>query len=124
MMSGLLAFISAACIARMAVPSMRSASATAACMASVFATITEALRRRECPRVSASAMARAEAVRFSILELAADSDRSSTEAKGAISSPSSASKRAISWLASSASARMREGRETSRFSTSAGIAAW
>ena len=48
-----------------------------------------------------------------MLELAADSDRSKTAEKGAISSPSSASKRATSLLASSASAqhsgRQRDG---------------
>jgi hypothetical protein len=57
----------------------------AAFIASVLATISVALRRPSPPRASASAMARADAVRFSMLELAADSDRSSTDAKGAIS---------------------------------------
>lgn len=90
-------------MARMASLSSRSAMTTAAFIASVLDTIMAALRRLVSPRASASAMARPDAVRFSMLELAADSDRSSTAEKGTISSPTS--KRAISLLASSASGR-------------------
>ena len=71
----------------------------AAVIAATFPTTIDALTPGRSPS-SASAMARAEAVRFSICELAADSERSSTAAKGAISPPSSASKRATSLAAS------------------------
>lgn len=121
--TGSLWCIRAACIARIALSSSRSASATAAFMASVLLTIRAALRRLVSPSASASAIARAEAVRFSMFELAADSERSRTDAKGAISSPSSASKRVISLLASSASARTAAGSETVSSAMEAGTAA-
>jgi hypothetical protein len=54
-------------------------------------------------------MALAPEVRFSIMDEAADSERSSTEAKGAISRPISVSNRAISSDASSAVAAMLAG---------------
>lgn len=52
------------------------------------------------PPSSANAIAFADALRFSILEEAADSDRSRIAANGAMSAPISASKRAISAVAS------------------------
>ncbi len=56
----------------------------AACIALAYATSMDALRRLVFPNVSASAIARADAVKFTILELAADSVRSSTEANWAV----------------------------------------
>ncbi len=82
---------------------MSSASSSAAVMARVFATTSAALARSLTP-ASASAMARAEAVRFSICELAAASDRSSSAANGAISPPICSSNRATSVAASSTEA--------------------
>lgn len=75
--SGSVCSIKARCIARIASASIRSDSAIAAFMALVLATISLALRLPVSPS-SASAMARADAVRFSIWELEADSDRRST----------------------------------------------
>ncbi|WP_375492630.1 hypothetical protein [uncultured Jatrophihabitans sp.] len=79
-----------------------SASSSAALIAATLPTISLALRFSVLPS-SASAMAFAPDVRFSIIDDDADSDRSSTEANGATSAPNSASKRAISTEASSAS---------------------
>jgi hypothetical protein len=72
-------------------------------MVRTFATMTDALCRLGSPS-SAKAMAFAEAVRFSILEDAADSERMSTDENGAISPPTSESNRAISVEASLARA--------------------
>ena len=92
---------------------MRSASASAAVIARSFDTISEALRRGwGCS--SASAIAWADAVRSSTLDDAADSDRSRTAANGAISCPSSASKRATSAPASSTRAATSAGSSTTR----------
>jgi len=74
-MSGSVSTINAWCIVRIDAASSRSARASAASIARVFATICAALRLLVTP-ISASAMARADAVRFSIWELAADSARS------------------------------------------------
>lgn len=103
---------------------MRRDSSTAAVIAAVLATIALALGLPLPPGSSASAIDRAEADRFSICELAADSERNSTAANGAISAPSSASKRAISWLASSACARIVGSTVSSKPVMEAGIAAW
>ena len=73
-------------MARIEPPSIRSASARAAVMVLVLATIAAALGRLEAPS-SASAIARADAVRFSIRELAADSVRRRMAENGAISTP-------------------------------------
>ena len=73
---------------------------------------------------SASAIALAEAVRFSIFDDAADSDRSRRAAYGAMSAPSSASKRAIPAEASSASASVSVLSGMSRRAMSGGTAAW
>jgi hypothetical protein len=99
-------------MSRIAGPSSRSASASAALIARSLATINAALRLPwpSSASASASAIARAEVVRFSIFDDAADSERSRIAAKGAISAPASASKRAISVLASSAAARTAAGR--------------
>jgi hypothetical protein len=121
--SGWLVRISAACIAGIASSSSLSAKLTAAFIASVLLTIIAAFRRLVSLRASASAMARADAVRFSMLELAADSDLSSTVENGAISSPSSASNRAISLLASSASVGTPDGSVTWCVAIAAGIGA-
>lgn len=91
--------INARCIATMASASIRADGSRAARMAVVLATIISVLRVGVPPGSSASATARADAVRFSICELAADSDLSSTADNGAISLPSSASNRAMSRLA-------------------------
>ena len=99
-----------------------SDKARAACIAAVLATIISALRLAATPGSSASAMARAEAVRFSIWELAADSERINTAANGAMSSPSSASNRVISRLAASASAWTAGGRSSVRAAMAAGTA--
>ena len=120
--SGSLSRMRAACIARIASSSSRSAKATAAFIASVLLTIIVALRRVVSPSASASAIARAEAVRFSMLELAADSDLSSTEENGAISSPTGVESGDL-MLASSASASTPAGSTTSKSAIAAGIAA-
>ena len=75
---------------------MSSASLIAATIAAVLATMTLALAVVLAPGSSASAMARADAVRSSMLELAADSVRNKTDENGAISPPSSASNRVTS----------------------------
>jgi hypothetical protein len=106
----------------MAPPSIRSARAMAAVMARSLATIIEALRPAwACS--SASAMARADAVRFSILDDAADSERKRTAANGAISWPSSASKRATSAAASSTTAAVSDESGTERPAIFGGSAA-
>ena len=74
-------------------------------MARTLLTMSEALRFEGSPS-SARAIERAEAVRFSIFEEAADSERRRIEANGAISDPISVSKRAISAVASVTSARV------------------
>jgi hypothetical protein len=94
----------------------------AAFMALTFATTSLAFRFDESPS-SASAMARADAVKFSIWELAADSDLRSTAAKGAISPPIEESKRAISVEASSARAVTSDGNHGVRSATCGGMAA-
>jgi hypothetical protein len=80
------------------------ARSTAACMACVFAAMPSALRLRVTPS-SALKMARADAVRFSICDDDAASDRSRTGAKVATRAPSSASKRVSSRSASAAASR-------------------
>ena len=102
---------------------MLSARLIAATIASVLATMTLALAVVLAPGSSASAMARADAVRFSIFELAADSVRNRTDENGAISLPSSASNRVASRLASPASASTSDDRLTVRSAMSALIAA-
>src|SRR5262245_31315825 len=102
---------------------MLSARLIAATIDAVLATMTLALAVVLAPGSSASAMARADAVKFSMLELAADSVRNRTDENGAISPPSSASNRVISLLASSASARASDGRLTAMSAMSALIAA-
>lgn len=102
---------------------MLSARFIAATIAAVLATITLALALALAPVNSASAIARTEAVRFSMFELAADSVRNRIAANGAISPPSSASKRMISLLASSASTSASAGKSTVRSAMSAAIAA-
>ena len=97
-------------------------SATAARMARVLATTREALSEL-AGRSSASAMARADAVRFSICDEAADSERSRTGPKGASSCPNSASNRAISLVASSNSAACSPLRGTGRDAISGVMAA-
>jgi hypothetical protein len=89
-----------------------------------FATISSAFDLALPPGNSAAAIARAEAVRFSMRELAADSERSNTTANGAISPLSSASKRMIAWLASSISARAAGGSVRFKSAIAGVIAAW
>ena len=62
---------------RIDAPDRSSASSIAAAMARPLATISAASARALAP-ISASAISLAEAVRFSICELAADSERRST----------------------------------------------
>ena len=109
-------------MSRIACSSRSSASAIAACMARVLATMMLALCLVGSP-ISARAIALADAVRFSILDDAADSERSSSGAYGAMSAPSSASNRAISADASSARASVSPASATSRRAISAGTAA-
>jgi hypothetical protein len=110
-------------MSRIACSSRSSANARAACMARVFATTMAALCLVGSPN-SASAIALADAVRFSIFDEAADSDRSRSGAYGAMSAPSSASSRAISAEASSARARASVPSRMSRRAISGGTAAW
>lgn len=84
-------------------PSRFSARAIADCIARTFETMTPAFLRVGAPS-SARAIAFDEAVKFSILEDAADSERKSIDENGAISRPTSASKRATSVEASPAKA--------------------
>jgi hypothetical protein len=79
--------ISALCIARIASASMLSARLIAATIAAVLAMMTLALAVVLAPGSSASAMARADAIRFSMFELAADSVRNRTDENGAIGPP-------------------------------------
>jgi len=109
-------------MARIDVLERSSARSTAAVITRTLATITLALDRLLAP-ISASAMARADAVRFSICELVADSERSSTALNGTSSSPASVSKRAISRAASSASASTSSAKRNPRRTIVRGIAA-
>ncbi|WP_461515312.1 hypothetical protein [Rathayibacter agropyri] len=85
---------------------------TAAFIASMFRTTSIALPDVATP-ISARATCLAEAVRFSISELEALSERRRIAAKGAASDPASASKRVSSRPASSLRATRSAGRETS-----------
>jgi hypothetical protein len=95
----------------------------AASIARVFATTSGAFVPLAMPS-SARAIALADAVRFSILEDAADSDRNSSAVKGAMWWPTSVSKRTISAVASSASAWTELGSETVASAMSGVMAAW
>lgn len=90
-------------MARTASESNESANVSAAVMARTLPTIISACSL-PTPFTSASAIFRADAERFSICELAADSERSSTSANGAIPPPNSASKDRSAIAASSATA--------------------
>jgi len=114
--------INARCIARMASASTVSDRATAVCIASVLRRSSQRCRLALPPGSSASAIARADAVKFSICELAADSDRSNTAANGAISPRVRRRNRVISWLADSASANTDGGKSRTRSATLAGTA--
>jgi hypothetical protein len=111
-------------MARTAAASTASDSAIAAVMAAVFATMSSAFAFPFAPGSSDSAIDRAEALRFSMTEMGADFDRSNTPAKGAISPPSSASKRVMSSLASSMSVSAVGASVRFRLAIECGIAAW